>query len=222
MYLFIDTETTGLPKKRQDAEVEPGIWPDIVSIGWVLTTDTGTIVTSFYTIIQPEGWTIPDDSIRIHGISNKVASHNGITLQCAIGNLFVSKITKDVCIVAHNMNFDRNVIINALKWRLHDMNTHNLFKNTFCTMEAGRTVTKLPGIGRELYRCPKLSVLYSHLFGKEPEMELHNALNDAIVCMKIYFKLKNLPPEPVIRVRQDALPPISTKKLSLCLAETPE
>jgi DNA polymerase III epsilon subunit-like protein len=221
MYLFIDTETTGLPKKRQDAEIEAGIWPDIVSIAWILTTSDGTIVTSFYTIILPTGWIIPADSTRIHGITTHIAETNGLPLRTVLGNLFCSVVNNDVQIVAHNMSFDKNVIINALKWRL-GMDTSRMFKNTFCTMEAGRSITKLPGIGRELYRCPKLSVLYSHLFGKEPNIELHNALNDAFICMKIYFKIKNLPPEPIIQVSKDALPPISSKKLSLCLAETDE
>lgn len=117
------------------------------------------------------------------------------------------------------MNFDKNVIINALKWKL-DIDISNIFKNTFCTMEAGRAITKLPGIGREKYRCPKLSVLYSHLFGKEPDMMLHNAMNDAIICMHIYFRLKSLPVQPVIEVTRNALPPIPCTKLSICLAET--
>lgn len=63
MYLFIDTETTGLPLKRQDADVEAGVWPNMVSIAWILTTQDGTIVTSFYSIIKPEDWVIPADSV---------------------------------------------------------------------------------------------------------------------------------------------------------------
>ena len=54
MLLFIDTETTGLPKKRQSALLEPNIWPDLVSIAWILTTNDGIIITSLYTIICPD------------------------------------------------------------------------------------------------------------------------------------------------------------------------
>lgn len=221
MYLFIDTETTGLPKKKQDAEIESGIWPDIVSIAWILTKDDGMILSTFYAIILPEYWTIPKDSTCVHGITNEDALEHGVPLKNVLDNLVPFLESTRVQVIAHNIHFDKNVIINALKWRLNK-STDNLFKNTFCTMESGRNITRLPGIGRDKYRCPKLSFLYKQLFGKEPELDLHNALHDTIICMNIYFKLKTLQSEPVIYSSKDAVPQVSSKKLSICLASAEE
>lgn len=219
MLIFIDTETTGLPKKRQDALLEPGVWPDIVSIAWIVTTDDGIILRSLYTMICPDGWVIPADSTRIHKITHETAQEHGLMLKDVVGDILYEELKKTSCVVAHNLNFDKNVIINAFRWRLN-MDINDLFKRGFCTMEEGRVITKLPGInGKEVYRCPKLSVLYSHLFGKDPEVEIHNAMNDAILCMKIYFKVKNLPTERPLQLRDGTLPTICNKKLSLCLAE---
>lgn len=211
MPIFIDTETTGLPKKRQGALVEPNIWPDLVSIAWIITTDDGTIVTSFYTIICPNGWIIPRDSIAIHGITNEVAKDHGFPLENVLGKLLYHELQSNSRIVAHNLDFDMNVILNALKWRLN-MSTDGLFKNSFCTMKAGKKL--MAG-----FRFPKLPALYQILFGQMPNMILHNAMNDAFLCMKIYFKINNLPPETPITIRNVGLPPIAPKKLSICLAE---
>ena len=65
--LIFDTETTGLPKNRQPAERGPDNWPHIVSISWiVLDTDTNKEVKRRSYIIQPNGWHIPEESVRIH------------------------------------------------------------------------------------------------------------------------------------------------------------
>jgi DNA polymerase III subunit epsilon len=220
MFLFLDTETTGLPKKRQDALIEPNVWPDIVSIGFIVTDDAGTIVRSAYSIIKPIDWIIPEDSTRIHKIKHQTAVEHGLSLRKAMEAIRM-EILENSCIVAHNIHFDSNTILNAMKWKLN-MNTDNLFRNTFCTMEAGREITKIPlNIRGEKYRCPKLSVLYSHLFGQLPEIELHNAMNDAMMCMKIYFKLKSLPIErPVSSNRNEKVSESTT--LPLCLAECEE
>ena len=34
--MFFDTETTGLPKYRDQAYKAPGNWPHIVSIAWII------------------------------------------------------------------------------------------------------------------------------------------------------------------------------------------
>jgi DNA polymerase III subunit epsilon len=214
MYVFIDTETTGLPKKRQNAEIEAGIWPDIVSIAWIVTDDAGTVIRSCYFIVKPMDWIISEESTRIHKIDHKTAVDYGTSLE-KVAELFISELAGTSCIVAHNMNFDRNVIMNAVKWKL-SLNVDTLFNKTFCTMEAGKTITNLPK-----NRYPSLSVLYTHLFGSVPDILLHNALNDALLCMKIYFKINSLPVERPVHVDNE-IPSIHPKKLSLCLTSNTE
>jgi len=203
MLLFLDTETTGLPKKRQSAEIQPGIWPDIVSIAWIVTSDDGRILHTMYTLVRPCGWTIPEDSTRIHGITHAQAEEFGMDLQTVMER-FCEQAKRVKCIVAHNMHFDKNVIIHALKWRLH-MDVSSIFVNTFCTMQ-GRYI--------------KLVELYTQLFGSPPSVELHNALHDATICMQIYFKRKNLLATHDIPTTDKNVPSkVSTQTLSLRLAD---
>ena len=69
--LIFDTETTGLPKSRQPAYLGANNWPHVVSISWIIMdTNTNEILSKESHIVKPLSWTIPDESISIHGITN--------------------------------------------------------------------------------------------------------------------------------------------------------
>lgn len=205
--IFVDTETTGLPVR--------GVYPDIVSIAWICATPDGKTIKCYYSIIKPYYGRIPEESQRIHGIRHEFADVHGEQIENVMKQ-FVKDASSASQIVAHNIAFDLNVIAKALvNCKLH-LNS----PPTFCTMELGKVHTKIPGIERGKYRCPRLGVLYKHFFGEEPSMELHNALNDANVCMKIYFKMVDLPAIPVVS-NNVLLPPISAPKtIRLDLSES--
>ena len=112
--LVFDTETTGLPKSRAPATDKPDNWPHLVSISWVILQNNLIIKQRNY-IIKPENWVIPDDSIRIHGITNELAHTRGHSLLKVMTEFMGENC--DV-IVAHNMDFDYNVIMNDIKWDL--------------------------------------------------------------------------------------------------------
>jgi DNA polymerase III epsilon subunit-like protein len=219
-FLFFDTETTGLPKKRIDALVEPGNYPDIVSIAWIVVTDAGVVVRSNYHVISPDGWTIPEDSIRIHKITNEIA-RQGIPLQKAM-TLFLEDVSECEVVVAHNLDFDRNVVNNALHWRLKMNVLSPSTQQFYCTMQEGAKLMKVPSSHPKFYRPPKLSVLYTFLFNEEPSEVLHNALGDTMICMKVYFAMQDLRVGREKTVTNGTLPPIATTKLSLCLADSSE
>jgi DNA polymerase III epsilon subunit-like protein len=42
--------------------------------------------------------------------------------------------------------------------------------------------------GKEFVKFPKLSELHYHLFGVTPR-NLHNSLNDVVICLRCYYKL---------------------------------
>lgn len=193
--LFFDTETTGLPTKRSTSAYTQGVWPDIVSIGWIQTNKEGNVLVSEYYIIKPEDWTIPAEATAIHKITNELAVNNGYSLKYVINKFYTIARASDV-IVSHNMRFDRNVINNALIWRLHRvipcMELWN--KRLFCTMVQS---TKLSIILHK-NKFPKLSELYYHVFGFNYNVDhLHNALNDTQVLKECFFKLWNVYDLPI-------------------------
>ena len=136
--LIFDTETTGLPiNKRQSALSKPNNWPHIVSISWViLDSKTSKIIKEENHIIKPLNWTIPEEATNIHGITSEIAE-NGEDLSKVI-----RQFMSDPCdmIVAHNAEFDMNVLINAIVWDL-GMEPPS-FPKQICTMKLTTNNTK--------------------------------------------------------------------------------
>jgi DNA polymerase III epsilon subunit-like protein len=153
-----------------------------VSISWViLDSETNQIVKQRSAIIYPEErWIIPEDSIKIHGITNDIAVEQGEELEVVMREFIGESYD---ALVAHNMQFDLNVINNALIWDL-GMKAP-LFAKRMCTMLMATKVCKLPGkFGK--YKSPKLKELYFHAFGKHPdESRLHGSLYDVRILTEI-------------------------------------
>lgn len=187
--LLFDTETTGLPKTRDNATRGADNWPHLVSIAWIVI-ENNEILKSEYHIVNPE-WGIPEESTKIHGITYEQAAAEGEPLKDIIQK-FLNE-PHDM-LVAHNLNFDLNVIINAILW---DLNMpYPVFKTSFCTMEAGRILCRLPlGNGRSGYKYPKLSELYEFVTKRPPATnKLHNSLYDTQLLAEIVMKSTVLRP----------------------------
>ncbi|MBL4662803.1 MAG: 3'-5' exonuclease, partial [Flavobacteriaceae bacterium] len=85
MYLIFDTETTGLPKRYNAPVSDTDNWPRCIQIAWQLHDDMGTVVEHADFLIQPDGFDIPYDSERIHGISTDLAKQKGLPLREVVG-----------------------------------------------------------------------------------------------------------------------------------------
>ena len=170
--LIFDTETTGLPKTREPAFKGENNWPHMVSIAWTVIDSDMKELRSEYHIVKPR-WTIPEDSIAIHGITQEKAEAEGKPLS-TIMQLFLE--TEHDKMVAHNMNFDYNVLVNAFLWDLKMVTPD--FKPRYCTMEFMRSIMRLPAANNRGYKNPKLTELYEYVMKKKPEGTLHNAQTD--------------------------------------------
>lgn len=180
--LVFDTETTGLPKARKASKEGPNNWPHIVSISWViLDSVTNKIEKERYYLIKPMSWEIPEESVKIHGITTEKATKEGESLAKVLGEFLAEAY--DV-LVAHNMDFDYNVLDNAVRWDL-EMAFRDIKKPKICTMELSKDLCNL----RNLFgkpKVPKLKELYEHAFGSPPpEDQLHNSLYDTKILVKI-------------------------------------
>jgi DNA polymerase-3 subunit alpha len=193
--LFFDTETTGLPKDRnKPATAAPNNWPEPVSISWALTDGPKIIRAKSY-IIQPSGWEIPADSIRIHGITQQMAHQDGVDLRHVIGEFIRDLLHADIAI-AHNLEFDKNVITAAALYHCRDTVALKWPPHEFCSCESARSICKLPTYKPTLsgiYKAPKLSELYFHAHkSAPPEVLLHTSLGDVLILIAAFFKLWTL------------------------------
>jgi DNA polymerase III epsilon subunit-like protein len=104
MYLFFDTETTGLPKNWKAPVTDLNNWPRMIQIGWILS-DNGKRIDTGNFIIKPENFTIPVEASKVHGISTEKAIAEGVDLENLLLK-FNNLIEQANYIVAHNIDFD--------------------------------------------------------------------------------------------------------------------
>lgn len=186
--IVFDTETTGLPRNYgKDPCSESGNWPDLVSISWIVYRSDGSIHKKSSHIVRPDGWTIPQESTNVHGISHAYALAHGSDLQGVL-SLFRRDLTTCRRLVAHNMNFDSNVLRNAFYWRLGVDPGSILNIPLFCTMARSTAELKLSSKnGGKGFKWPGLDELYRATFGSEPPTGAHESLRDAEVCGVCYW-----------------------------------
>lgn len=186
MYLFIDTETTGLPKKWDAPLRDLSNWPRLVELGWVEYDKVGNEISSGDYIVEPKGYEIPEEAARIHKITTIRAQKLGKPLVQVL-NLLNQLIENSDYIVAHNIEFDENVI--GAEFLREYLKTSLFDKKRICTMKTTVDFMQLPS-DKGGYRYPSLSDLHRKLFG-ENFKESHNALADIKATAKIYWELKN-------------------------------
>jgi len=185
MYLFFDTETTGLPKDYQAPLDDFLNWPRIVQIAWSLYDAAGNHWESYNYIIKPEGFIIPVEATKIHRISQERAVLEGVDLRKALSH-FIEDVKKSSYLVAHNIDFDEKIIGSELL-RLGLPNPLPT-ANKICTMRRSVNVCQIPN-GRGGYKWPNLTELYQYLF-KTGFPEAHDAVFDVRSCAECFFELK--------------------------------
>ena len=185
MYLFFDTETTGLPRNWRAPVSDVDNWPRMIQIAWQEYDENGNNLTKSEYIIRPEGFSIPADAAAVHGISTERALEEGHYLEEVL-NDFVNALNQTQTLVAHNMSFDEKIVGAELIRSGVDSRLFELPK--ICTKDASTDFCALPGPYG--YKWPKLSELHIKLFGKDFE-EAHDAAVDVEACARCFFELKN-------------------------------
>lgn len=188
MYLFFDTETTGLPLSHKAPASDIDNWPRLVQIAWTLTDEAGNELRSQAFIIRPDGFNIPVSATRIHGITTATARRLGVEIKRAL-TAFSKDLSAAEVLVAHNVQFDERVVGSEF-FRAGRKKNPLSPKTLFCTMRSSTSYCRIPG-GPRGYKWPKLQELHQALFGMEFE-SAHDAVADVRACAKCFFELMRL------------------------------
>jgi DNA polymerase III epsilon subunit-like protein len=186
MYLFFDTETTGLPRNWRAPLNDLDNWPRLVQLAYLLYDKDAQLIYSKNVIIRPQGFIIPTDSSRIHGITTERAISEGIALAEALSD-FSNHIKKCQYLVAHNMSFDEMIV--GAEFLRTSMSNFLSSKKKICTKELTTDFCAIPG--NYGYKWPKLSELHYKLF-KTNFDEAHDASVDIKITAKCFWELKRL------------------------------
>jgi len=185
LYIFFDTETTGVPLNYKAPTTDTHNWPRLVQLGWIVMDSKGNKLSQHDYIVRPEGFSIPAEAARVHGITTERALKEGRDLTEVIDE-FMADFDKATFVVGHNISFDQN-IIGAELVRLHRPDVMKS-KRTYCTMQAGTDFCRIPG--RYGYKWPKLQELYVRLFGHDFE-GAHNAMADIEATQECFWEMHN-------------------------------
>ena len=187
MYLFFDTETTGLPRNYQAPVTDLDNWPRMIQIAWILCDATGTRIEENDYIIKPDNFTIPIEATNVHGISTERAIRDGEELDIVL-NQFNDLVTRADYLVAHNISFDKKIV--GAEFLRKNIQGEFENKRKLCTMISSTNYCELPGnFGN--YKWPKLSELHIILFGEDFD-EAHDASVDINATEKCFWEMRRI------------------------------
>ncbi|TNE99346.1 MAG: DNA polymerase III subunit alpha, partial [Bacteroidetes bacterium] len=186
MYIVFDTETTGLPRDWDAPITDTDNWPRVVQIAWQVHDEMGKLVEHKDYLIRPDGYDIPYDAERIHGISTELAEQRGIPMEEALVE-FNEALKKAKFVVGQNITFDLNVL--GCEYVRYDQPTPMLDMPILDTCTEGTAdLCKIPGGRGGKFKLPTLTELHEFLF-HEPFAEAHNATADVEATARCFLEL---------------------------------
>ncbi|WP_179343351.1 DNA polymerase III subunit alpha [Winogradskyella ursingii] len=186
MYLIFDTETTGLPKRWDAPITDTDNWPRCIQIAWQLHDAMGNCIDHQDYLVQPDGFNIPYDAEKIHGISTELAQEQGVSLSEVLEK-FNEALSRTKFVVGQNVKFDLNImgaefvreeVANPLQ-ELPVLDTCTEHTAELCKIAGGR-------YGK--FKLPTLTELHQFLFNK-PFAEAHNATADVEATTRCFLEL---------------------------------
>ena len=208
MYLIFDTETTGLPHNKTAPVEDLDNWPRLVQLAWQLHDKKGNLLSTGNHIVKPDGFTIPFNAEKIHGISTERALEVGEDL-VEVLDKFSEDVKKAEVLVGHNIEFD-NKIIGAEYLRTGKENLLKDAKNIDTAQETIEFCQLEGGLGGKL-KPPKLIELYIKLFD-EDFGDAHDAAYDVDATAKAFFEC----------LKRSIIPPIDDTSPSDITYEAPD
>ena len=186
MYLIFDTETTGLPKRWDAPVTDTDNWPRCIQIAWQLHDNMGNVIEHQDYLVKPDGFNMPYDAEKIHGISTELAEQQGISLR-EVAVAFKEALSKTKFIVGQNVGFDVN-IMGAEFHRLGLENSLPSFPVLDTCTETTAQLCQLAGGRGGRFKLPTLTELHEFLF-KQPFAEAHNATADVEATTRCFLEL---------------------------------
>lgn len=183
MFLVFDTETTGLPKNWKAPITDTNNWPRMVQLAWQCHDIEGNFLFAKNHVIKPEGYTIPEEVVNIHGITTEIAHEKGIALKDALLD-FMGDVKKSKFIIGHNISFDINVVgCELVRCGMEETLSR---APSLCTMLESKEFCDIRRNGQ--LQNPGLTALHIKLF-TVPFEEAHNAAADVESTTRCFLEL---------------------------------
>ncbi|WP_158655899.1 3'-5' exonuclease [Sphingobacterium sp. HMA12] len=179
--LFLDTETSGLPKKWSKRYTESDNWPHVLQLAWIIFDENQNEIKRTNKYIYEPLIPISPASEQIHGLTPPFLMKYGEKKKEVLRKLSHDIKKYKPQIVGHFLSFDLQV----LSAEFYRSNLALPFGdlNYFCTLLYSKRYVRNPN----MVHLP-LSLLHESLFSAPPEY-MHNAEKDAEITAKCYFEM---------------------------------
>ncbi len=208
MYLIFDTETTGLPKNYNAPVSDVDNWPRMVQLAWQLHDANGSLLHTGNYIVKPEGYSIPYNAEKVHGISTERAQKDGYLLQEVL-EIFLKDLEQCTYVVGHNIEFDINIVGAELFRKNLESTIESV--DSIDTKNEGTDYCKIPGGRGGRFKWPTLTELHEKLFGVAFG-DAHDAAYDVDATARCFFGL----------IKESVIPTMDGLTLSEVVYEAPE
>jgi DNA polymerase III subunit alpha len=185
MYLIFDTETTGRIENWKAPVTEVDAFPRVVQLAWQLHDYKGELIEVRNYIIRPDGYTIPYNAEKIHGISTERAEKTGVPIAFVMDE-FKKALAETDFAVGHNVEFDMKVM--GAEYARADRDDGLMKKDTLDTMLLSTDYCQLPGGRGKSFKYPTLSELNEKLFNAKVD-NAHNASADVEATARCFLEL---------------------------------
>ena len=218
MILVFDVETTGLlPKKPRkkageksddkacENEIPIESYPYIIQLSFILydLIESTPVITYDSYIKIPEHVELSQHISELTGITKEICNKKGRDISDVLDKFYEAYMLAEV-IVAHNMDFDEQMILIELQRNRKEIieklpycftifsKIYEKLKGVqrYCTMRNGIELCAITVESKTTKKWPKLSELHQKLFGVVPD-GLHNSMVDVNACLKCYLKMRH-------------------------------
>lgn len=166
--LFIDTETSGLPKNPKLSSKVLENWPRVLQVAWKINTDED--ITNIY--ISPD-FDTPFKGVEIHKITREYATEHGRPIVDVLHEL--NRVLESVdAVCAHNIEFD--VMVLLAEFHRYGIETTLSTKVMYDTM-------RVNGRWLSLQKC------YDTFVRNKIDITWHNAKDDILACEACFNEL---------------------------------
>ncbi len=180
--LFVDTETSGIPRDWNQPYARRDAWPHIVQLAWTVCTPDGQEIRAENHYIRPGDYDLSPESGAIHGLTLAFLLANGQSRHAVLQRLHRDLMQYRPLVVAHFMQLDYHML--GVGFHRAGLTNPLLGLPLFCTMRATGPLLRHSSQG-----FLRLGELYQRLF-QEPQPREHDALADARAAARCYFEMR--------------------------------
>ncbi|MBC8082607.1 MAG: 3'-5' exonuclease [Hymenobacter sp.] len=182
--LFVDTETTGLPRAWNKPYSAERNWPCIAQLAWEVYTLEGQLVKAENHYLRVPAGRMQAAARAIHGLTPVFLEQHGEARLTVMQRFYNDLRTYAPLVVGHYMRLDFHMVgVEFYRAGLPNLLTE---LPTLCTMQTSQRQAQ--AVQRNFLR---LGELHNYLFG-EPMVRQHDARLDAQATARCFFELRRL------------------------------